>query len=68
MLSSYFRSVLLWYTACFMCLPEGERESTWGAEGAEAKIEKTSNYIIRNPRPLKNNILHYPFFGHIILF
>ena len=26
MLYSYFRSVLLWSTACLMCLREGERE------------------------------------------
>ena len=30
-------------------LPEGERESTWGAEGAEAKIEK--NIQLHYPRP-----------------
>ena len=32
------------------------------------KFRKTSNYIIRDPGPLGNNILHYPFFGLIIFF
>ena len=44
----------------------------WSPHGApkapKQKLRKTSNYIIRDPRQLKNNILHYPFFGHIILF
>ena len=62
------RSVLLWCTACLMCLPQGERESTWGPKAPKQKLRKTSNYIIRDPRPLKNNILQCPFFGHVILF
>ena len=49
MLWSHFRSLLLWFTACLMCLSEGERESTWGAEGAEEKIEK--NIQLHYPRP-----------------
>ena len=65
---------LLFSFLCFgvllvLCAFHRVRGSPHGAPKApKQKLRKTSNYIIRDPRPLKNNILHYPFFGHIMLF